>query len=310
MSQMQVSPSNASVSSNSIRVSPRHLGKMRSPTFCPCCYCQSIALGFRLPWDTPMPGIMFNMDKFEKLLVEDHFATKGSAPDWLTELELAKPVDFPAKMTEDIPEYGLTLVGMPDAVFEMEDGNICVVDYKTARYKGDSDPFMGSYEAQLWGYARLLQHHDVGRVRKAALVYFENDLADFEDDPQDLFTDKGLFVPFSVKIHEVDVDLRALDKLMKDFRAYADMETLPKSRDACKVCPRIKRMLDLGIAQRNSSKVIKDLEYKDPAMLRSILRQRSWDHREATIRESLGWEAYLTDALSVDANSVPFGWDL
>jgi hypothetical protein len=256
-----------------------------------------------------MPGIMFNMDKFEKILVEDHFAAKGSAPVWLEGLELAKPVDFPAKMTEDIPEYGLTLVGMPDAVFEMEDGNICVVDYKTARYKGDSDPFMGSYEAQLWGYARLLQHHDVGRVCKAALVYFENDLADFEDDPQDLFTDKGLFVPFSVKVHEVDIDLRALDKLMKDFRAYADMGSLPKSRDACKNCPRIKRMLDFEIARRNSAKVIKNLENRDTATLNFILRQRESDQRQDTIRESYGWESYLTDGLLPDADCVPGSLD-
>jgi len=242
-----------------------------------------------------MPAIMFNMDKFEKLLVEDHFAAKGTAPDWLKELELAKPVDFPAKMTEDIPEYGLTLVGMPDAVFEMEDGNICVVDYKTAGYKGDDDPFMGSYQAQLWGYARLLQHHDIGRVRKAALVYFENDLADFEDDSDDLFTKDGLFVPFSVKIHEVDIDLRALDKLMKDFRAYADMAAPPRSREACKTCPRLKHLLDIGFKQFNSLKVVKDLENKDTATLNFILRQRAADQRQDRVRESLGWEDDMTD---------------
>ena len=105
-----------------------------------------------------MPGILFNMDRFEKILVPAHFAAKHSAPKWLTSLGCTGPVSFPRKMTEELPELGLTLVGMPDEVFSKKDGTLCLVDYKTAKFKGADDPFMPIYETQLWGYARLLEH--------------------------------------------------------------------------------------------------------------------------------------------------------
>ncbi len=59
------------------------------------------------------------------------------------------PVNFPRKMTEDLPKLGLTLVGMPDEVFDKKDGTLCLVDYKTAKFKGADDPFMPIYGTQL-----------------------------------------------------------------------------------------------------------------------------------------------------------------
>jgi hypothetical protein len=33
-----------------------------------------------------MPGIMYNLDNFEKAIVEAHFQSKGRAPNWLDPL--------------------------------------------------------------------------------------------------------------------------------------------------------------------------------------------------------------------------------
>jgi len=110
--------------SNSIRVSPRHLGQMRRSDFCPRCFWYSVALGFRHPFDMPMAGIMYNLDIFEKALVEAHFVAKGTGPKWLSSLGCSKPVSFPRKMTQEFPSLGLTLVGMPDAVFAKKDGSL------------------------------------------------------------------------------------------------------------------------------------------------------------------------------------------
>ena len=65
-------------SAENIRVSPRHLGQMRRADFCPRCFWYSIALGFRHPWDMPMPGIMHNMDRFKKLLVDNTSRPRGA----------------------------------------------------------------------------------------------------------------------------------------------------------------------------------------------------------------------------------------
>src|ERR1017187_6734475 len=128
--------SSSVTSAESIRVSPRHLGQMRRADFCPRCFSFLIGLGFRHPWDMPMPGIMYNMDAFEKRIVDSHFQVKGAVPKWLGSLGCIEPISFPRKMTQEFPELGLTLVGMPDAVFKKEDNSLCLVDFKTAKFKG------------------------------------------------------------------------------------------------------------------------------------------------------------------------------
>src|ERR1039458_5722423 len=129
--------------------------------YCPACYCFSIGMGFRPPFDMSMPGIMHNLDRFEKLLVQAQFKAKGVAPKWLSDLGCAEPVAFPAKMTMEFPDYGLTLAGMPDEVLSGPDDSLVLVDYKTAKCKGDDDPFMACYKTQLLGYTMALLREEL-----------------------------------------------------------------------------------------------------------------------------------------------------
>lgn len=294
----------------SIRVSPRHLGQMCRPDFCPCCYWYSIALGFRFPWESPMPGIMHNMDRFEKSLVDAYFSTKHSLPKWLGPLGCTEPVEFPVKMTKDFPKYGLTLVGMPDAVFRKEDDTLCVVDFKTAKCKGDSDPYMPNYIAQLWGYVELLEDHQIGSVSSAALVYFQNDLAEYATKPLELLTSDGLEVPFTVKFHDVEIDRKALHPLLKAFRGYADLSTPPEAKPDCKTCQRLQLLFEIEQRLRGAESAIKNLEHHDSATLQSLIRRWESDRHSARVRESHGWESYLTDDLSDHADCVAGALDM
>lgn len=309
MSSLQA-PSTVPASPNSIRVSPRHLGQMRRADFSPHCFWHSIALGFRHPFDMPMPGIMFNMDGFQKKLIQAHFDTKGVAPKWLASLGCTEPVSFPAKMTMEFPKYGLTLVGMPDGLFRKKDGTLYLVDYKTARYKGADDPFMPGYETQLWGYAQLLEHHHIGTVTSAAIVYFENTLTDFATKPLDLLTNDGMQVPFKVRIHEVAIDRGAIEPLMKAYRMYADMAKPPEENDGCKTCERLKVLFDAENGARGNAKAIKGLENKDTATLNYIIQVAAANRREARARQSFGWEDSLADSVDEDIDCIPADWDL
>lgn len=297
-------------SSQSIRVSPRHLGQMGRPDFCPACFSVSIGLGFRPPFDMPMPGLMHNLDRFEKLLVQAQFKAKGVAPKWLSSLGCSEPVEFPYKMTREFPKYGLTLVGMPDEVFCDSDGSLILVDYKSAKYKGDEDPFMSCYRTQLLGYTILLEHHRIGTVKKAALIYFENILADYKEKPLDLLTNDGMRVPFTVKIHEVEIDRKALDPMLKAFRAYADAATLPEGRKGCKTCERLKVLFDIERSFHSSEKIIDGLRNQDASTIYEHLALADAKRREARARESHGWEDYLTSGLSDEADSIPSAFDL
>jgi hypothetical protein len=301
--------SSSGLPTDNIRVSPRHLGQMRRPGFCPHCFWYSIALGFRHPFDMPFPGILFNMDLFEKILVEAHFGTKNTAPKWLASLGCTGPVDFPRKMTEELPNLGLTLVGMPDAVFKKKDGTLCLVDYKTAKYKGADDPFMPIYETQLWGYARLLEHEGIGTVSSAALVYFANTLHEYADNPLDLLTSEGLSVPFEVVIHDVGLDLKALNPLLKTFRLFADMAAPPEGTEGCQVCKRLNVLFEIEEVQRRSERAISNLQSRDTELLYTEMKRWEADQRKARARESQGWESMLADSISKDTDCVPAAWD-
>lgn len=293
------------------RVSPRHLGQMRRSDFCETAFRFGIALGFRYPFEFPMPGLMFNMDNFEKRFVDTYFDDKGCLPKWLKYLGCTEPVEFPAKLTEDIPGLELTLVGMPDAVFRKKNGDLVVVDYKTAKSKGDDDPFMPVYEAQLWGYARLIESNEIGKVSGAALVYFENCLADYKDSPLDLREDDGMKVPFTVTPHPVHIDLKALDALLKKFRKYADM-TGSLTYCECKTCKGLQRLfaIEKEFNSHTRDTVLKDLQYQDRLVLERVLRNEDARWRNSVVAASHGWEADLDDLLSADTDSVPGPLDL
>jgi len=297
------------VQESKFRVSPRHLGQMRRSDFCETAFRFGIGLGFRYPFDFPMPGLMFNMDNFEKRIVNAHFDDNGCLPKWLKALGCAEPVEFPAKLTEDIDDLGLTLVGMPDAVFSKKNGDLVVVDYKTARCKGADDPFMPVYEAQLWGYARLLESNGIGQVSSAALVYFENGLANYKESPLDLLSNDGINVPFTVKLHPVDIDLKALSGLLKRFRKYMG-STGPLTYCACKTCDRLQRLFAIEKTLRSREKLIKDMLYRDRAGLERILSIQDSRRHDSALAASQTLEADLDDLLSSDSDSVPGSLDL
>jgi len=234
-----------------VRISPRYLGLMNTPKFCDRCYWYLIELGFHPPFPCPMPGLMYNLDRFEKGLVQAHLAEHDELPKWLADLDCIGIAEFPRKMTLDFPEYDITMVGMPDEVFLNKDGRLVLVDYKSAKFQGDQDEFMPIYEAQLLGYLWLLEENKIGTVDSAALIYFQNQLNDYESRPLDLLTKDGFKVPFNVMIHEVEIDRDELPKLLKRFREYADLKFPPKGNPKCKFCGPMQRMLDAEFNRRS-----------------------------------------------------------
>jgi hypothetical protein len=213
-------------------------------------------------------------------------------------------------MTQEYPDLGLTLVGMPDAVFKKKDETLCLVDYKTAGYKGEEDPFMPCYETQLWGYARLLEHYGIGTVSSMALVYFANTLRDYDENPLDLLTNDGIQVPFAVKIHPVKVNHDGLDPLLKDFRMYADLPAPPDGNDKCKTCKRLKFLFEIEQRLRGNEKFFKNLENHDGASFNLLTWKREMNQKQSRISESWGWEEGFSEELLDYFDCVPGALDI
>lgn len=293
-----------------IRISPRHLGKMKMQDFCEKCYVVWIASGFKPPFEFPVPGIMYNLDIFEKQLVDSCFAENGYFPKWLKSLGCVEPIQFPRKMTKDYDEFALTLVGMPDAIFKKRDGSLCVVDYKSAKYKDGNSPLIPAYEVQLLGYAELAEHYKLGKVSSAALVYFENQLTDYKENPLVLLEDEGFTVPFSVEIHKAPLDRKELKQLLKAFRKYADMYTMPAGREACKNCAKIQSMVETYERLEKRGRALNDLLLGDRNTLLQRAAMFQQDQQERVALASRNWEADLEDAMDIDVDVVPAVWDM
>ncbi len=54
---------------STIRISPRMLGRQLLQDFCERCYWYLLKVNFKLPFEFGMPGIMYNLDIFEKKIV-------------------------------------------------------------------------------------------------------------------------------------------------------------------------------------------------------------------------------------------------
>jgi hypothetical protein len=253
---------------------------------------------------------MHNMDRFEKRLVASHHAEKGRLPKWLSSLGCTEPVGFPAKMQMDFPKYGITLVGMPDDLFRMKDGDLYLVDYKTARCKGEDDPFMSTYVVQLLGYAILLERQNVGKVTKAALIYFENQLSNFQEEPLGLLSDEGLTVPFAVKIHEVELDRRSFEPMLQRYRELADTPSPPTGRQGCKNCAKLQKLFEMVKKSKAGQSALAGAELQDRQVFNSILHSMISSRRSDAAQASQERYDKVDDIDALLIDSTPSASDL
>ena len=289
-----------------LRISPRHLGQMLLADFCPRCFFYQVQMNFKPPFDRSMPGLMFHMDSFEKRIVLAHLEEHGAMPKWLKKLDCTSAVDFPAKMTMEFPKHDIELVGMPDAVFRKSNNNLYLIDWKTAMYKGEADPFMPIYQTQLLGYAVLLEGNGIGKVEDAALVYFQNGLKNYESKPLDLMTAQGFDVPFSALIHEVDIDRSGLDPLLKQIQAIARLTAPPEGRERCRDCARLQSLMDGEFFRRNLEDATRVRDGYGRHLSRGFERSRQ---RARNAWEEDGDSESLLRLDSEALDQVPASWD-
>jgi hypothetical protein len=154
------------------RISGSNLGVLASNEACRRCFWLMLLIGSKFPYRFGFPGVMFSLDKLEKNIVEAAIEHNGAAPDWMGDLASAEPV-FSNKPLLCEHESGMTVTGIPDAVFLMPDNSLGLIDYKTARFRGPDDPLLIKYVVQLGVYTYLLEKTHEKKVSKAGLLYFQ-----------------------------------------------------------------------------------------------------------------------------------------
>ena len=220
-----------------LRISAKTLGAVAQPDFCPRCFWIKLQLK-RTPFFS-FPGIFSSIDSYSKHVVHGWLDGGDGPPAWLAELgDITSYRDPPhhTKYNIDIPEFDLTLTGVPDGILVRRDGSHVIVDYKTARKTDTQDALLPTYEVQLNGYAAIGEQRGFAPVAKLALIYFEpvSEPADAAR-PASRRPD-GFALGFAAKIHEVPVAPATLPPLYRAVRALYDRTSAPPGRDGCKDC--------------------------------------------------------------------------
>ena len=184
-----------------------------------------------------MPAIMFAADAMEKALfsslIKSGAISECFAPftDIVSEIKVTSYLNFRA-----FHPKGVWLHGLPDVVGERFDDTLCILDHKTAFYKGDGDPLMPQYRFQCLGYCWIAEQLYKRAASGAALIYWEAAKISVVEKPQKHWKDGQLNVPFSPKVHEFDIDLASLDPLIEEFIKIVQSSTPPEGEDKSVDC--------------------------------------------------------------------------
>jgi hypothetical protein len=157
------------------RISARMLGKLAMPDFCPRCFWIEMKSD-KFPFALPMPGIFSSIDAYGKNVVHSFFDRNASLPSWFP--NIGRVVGYVRGLhystfnfTDGSTE--ITLTGVPDDIYEMEDGSYVIVDYKTARLTERQDALLPLYEVQLNAYAYVARHTGLTPITSLFLIYME-----------------------------------------------------------------------------------------------------------------------------------------
>ena len=219
-------------------ISATELGTYARTRFCSRCAWVRLHIK-NLPYQS-FPGIFSSIDRYNKLIVHNHFDREGRAPSWLVELgEPGGYIDPPhwSKFKVLDEETKITLRGEADGIFKLADGSYVIVDYKTSRYNPERPGMFSNYEVQLNAYALIAESQGLAPVSKLALVYMEPATDKDTAFEPSLVDDRGFVMGFHANI--VPVTLRQaslLPPLLRKARSIWDMKTPPASAKGCNDC--------------------------------------------------------------------------
>lgn len=134
----------------------------------------------------------------------------------------------------------MILYGVPDDIFRRKSGSLCLLDYKTAKAKGNDDPFHSQYEVQVVGYANIAEVGlALGTVTLGGLLYWEIQTDNILAEPEGHYKSGGLWVPFKPSTVEIEIYYAILDPLLKEAKKVWKVSTPPEGADGCSDCKKL-----------------------------------------------------------------------
>ena len=228
-----------------IVVSATELGQYADWRFCPRCAWVRRQVK-QLPFQG-FPGIFSTIDRYNKLIVRNHFERESRPPDWLSSLgeiqEHISPPHWSSFKAEDA-NSGVTLRGEADAIFRMSDGSYAIIDYKTSRYNPDQRGILQAYRAQLNAYAYIGERVGFSPVSGLALVYMEPATGKETAEDPALVDPQGFSMGFRARVVPVDLAPETVvPPLLRQAARIHGMDAPPPGRKKCRDCEATEQLL-------------------------------------------------------------------
>ena len=220
-----------------LRISAKNLGYLSMPDFCPRCFWLKMHMKFKMPLQI-FPGIFSSIDSYSKKITNLSYEKSGKIPEWFSGLDLLKPIKSPSWRQFNIidEETNIQLTGIPDEMFERNDGSYFIADYKTARFTAHQDHLLGMYIVQLNGYARIAEQIGYNPVTGLSLIYYEPVTDITTDQINRLRDEAGFLMGFSAHVLNIELEPNLIPGLMRKARELYDLIDPPESKEGCKDC--------------------------------------------------------------------------
>lgn len=231
-----------------ITLSPKQLGELAKPDFCPRCFWISHNMKHKAPYGM-FPGIFSTLDKYQKDVALGSIQA-GIVPSWLEPLgaiDSVVPSPHWSKFSITLPN-GVVFRGASDTLLRMMDKSLIIVDEKTARPKEPGHDLERLYDAQLNGYAKIANSLGMGPVSKLVIVYNVPVPIGEHMRVEDALRGSSYVMAFEPVLRIVPLEPEWLDDLLDKACAVISLEHCPCGNGGCKNCELIDSMSEFARA--------------------------------------------------------------
>ena len=223
-----------------LKISAKNLGQVALADFCPRCFWLKIRMNFKLPFSS-FPGIFSSIDSYTKKSIHHIIDSVNPKPTWMQKIGNVAgylPVPHFSKSKFFDEKSGITLTGIPDDIWILDNGIKVLPDFKTAIYSETQDKLLPMYRIQNNVYSVLIE-----KTAKLYLIYMEPDTK--QETACSQISDTGFKMCFDATVVPVDNDLKKVRDALIITREIAEMQQPPSGREACKDCSSLDSLIGL-----------------------------------------------------------------
>jgi hypothetical protein len=237
---------------NKITLNARDIGNSLLDDFCPRCFwiTKKFPLKDKHPFSLPFSGLPNIVDSYIKRVVRYYIQKLNFLPSWLLNQlkDYYLELDFENVRLFKQSSFQVTLFdgacvlsGQADEMLEFPDGSLFIIDYKASSLTENQLKIRPLYEAQLNAYAYLANKKLGKPVVGLALVYFDPEYKNLNDEVLLHRTKEEFLFGFNPTVVPVKLmDNEWVENLCQTLFEILSLDTPPEGKSNCEGCNTLK----------------------------------------------------------------------